>query len=87
MQGPGHRDIGHPWTSLFGVKLSGKSSLPTVRNISEPEKGRFSIEVPDPVIEHNIKLMALTLVGNFLDPRMNIDVVMAFSKPKWELKG
>ncbi|XP_059065851.1 uncharacterized protein LOC131857381 [Cryptomeria japonica] len=73
--------------SLFSVKLSGKSSLSRVSNISELEKGRFYIEVPDLVIEHNINLMALTLVGNILGPRPIIDVVKAFAKHKWVLKG
>ncbi|XP_057842939.2 uncharacterized protein LOC131052042 [Cryptomeria japonica] len=73
--------------SLFGVKPSGKSSLPAERNISKSEKGRFDIEVTDPVIEHNINLMALTLVGKNLGPRPNIDIVRVFAKCKWALKG
>lgn len=85
-QGPIRREISWSWTSLFGVKLSGNYSLLGVHNISEPEKGR-SIKVLDPMIEHNINLMALTLVGKILGPRPNIDVVRVFAKRKWALKG
>ncbi|XP_059066122.1 LRR receptor-like serine/threonine-protein kinase GSO2 [Cryptomeria japonica] len=86
-QEPIRRDSGQSWTSLFSVKSSGKSLLPPVRNISDPEKGRFSIEIPNLVIEHNINFMAMTLVGNFLGLRPNIDIVKAFAKCKWVLKG
>ncbi|XP_057846960.2 uncharacterized protein LOC131056719 [Cryptomeria japonica] len=41
----------------------------------------------DSVVEHNISLMAMTLVGKFLGPRSNIDVVKVFAKCKWALKG
>ncbi|XP_059077019.1 uncharacterized protein LOC131876200 [Cryptomeria japonica] len=81
------RDSGRSWTSLFEVKPSGKFSLSPVHNISNAEKGRFSIEILDTVIDHNINLMAMTLVGKFLGPRPNIDIVRAFAKCKWSFKG
>lgn len=34
-----------------------------------------------------MNLMAMTLVGKFLGPRPNIDIVRALSKCKWSLKG
>ncbi|XP_059076573.1 uncharacterized protein LOC131875882 [Cryptomeria japonica] len=49
--------------------------------------GKFSISIPDIVIDHNISLTAFTLVGKFVGPRPNIDVVRAFAKKKWRLKG
>ncbi|XP_059075138.1 uncharacterized protein LOC131855840 [Cryptomeria japonica] len=48
---------------------------------------RTSVGRGYPVTEHNINLMALTLVGKNLGSRQNIDVVRAFAKRKWSLKG
>lgn len=41
----------------------------------------------DPVIDHNIALMAMTMVGKFLGPRPNIDIVREYARKKWALKG
>ncbi|GLJ40001.1 hypothetical protein SUGI_0818510 [Cryptomeria japonica] len=86
-QEPVQRDSGRSWTSLFRVKPSGKSTLPPVRYILDPQKGRFAIEIPNPIIEHNINLMEITLVGKKFGLRPNIDIGRAFSKRKWALKG
>lgn len=86
-QGPNRVDASRPWSSLFGVITSGKSSFTKVHNISNPEKGIFAIEFSDPVIDHNIALMALTRVSKFLGPRPNIGIVRIYARKKWALKG
>lgn len=39
------------------------------------------------MIDHDITVMALSLVGKFMGPRPNIDLVRDFSKKKCLLKG
>lgn len=43
--------------------------------------------MPSELIDHNILSIAATLVGKFIGPRLNIDLVQIFSKNKWDLKG
>ncbi|XP_059074990.1 uncharacterized protein LOC131875008 [Cryptomeria japonica] len=75
------------WSTLFGTRPSGKSSLPPVQNILDPTGGKFSISIPDLVLDHNISSMSNSLVGKFMGPCPNIEVVRAYVKRKWALKG
>ena len=75
------------WSNLFGIKPSGKSSFPKVIDKSDKAKGTFALEIPREIIDHNILSMANTLVGKFVGPRPNIDVVRSFTRGKWDLKG
>lgn len=84
--GPKHECPGK-WSSLFGIKPTGKSSFPAIKVISGIEKGSFSISIPDELVDHNIVAMASTLVSKFIGKRMNIDTVRLFTKKKWDLKG
>ena len=72
---------------MFGVKPFGKSSFPKIKDISNKEKGTFALEVPSELIDHNILSMVATLVGKFIGPRLNVDLVQIFAKNKWDLKG
>lgn len=74
------------WSNLFGVKPTSKSSFPKIRDLSD-KKGTYVLEVPSEFIDHNIKGIAATLVGKFIGPRPNIDVLRIFTKKKWDLKG
>lgn len=76
-----------PRVSLFGVKPNGKSSFPPVTISSVPSSGGVLIYIPDLIVDNNISLMALSLVGNFMDPRPNIETMRDFVKKKWHLKG
>lgn len=76
-----------PWTLLFGVKPNGKLIFPPVSNFSDPMKCKFSISVPDLIIDHNIALMEKVLVGKFMGPRPNVEVVRDFFKNKWRING
>lgn len=69
--------------SLLKLKASGKSVFPPVSNISDLAKGNFSIYVPNMVIDHNISLMDKLLVGKFMGPRPNIEIVRTFVKKNW----
>ena len=42
------------WSSLFGVKPSGKSSFPPVKTIQDSVKGSCAIAIPDEIVDHNI---------------------------------
>lgn len=75
------------WSSLFGTKPSGKSSLPPVKNISDPSDGKFAIFIPDLVLSYNINSMSNSLVDKFMGSGPNIKVVKAYVKWKWTLKG
>lgn len=75
------------WSSLFGTRPIGKSSFPPVKNISDPSGGKFTISIPDLVLDHNINSMSNSLVGKFMGLRPNIEVVRACVKRKWALKG
>ncbi|XP_059068499.1 uncharacterized protein LOC131859004 [Cryptomeria japonica] len=75
------------WSSLFGIKPLGKCSLPPVSNTSDLSARRFSISSSDPIIDLNILLMALSLVGKFMGPRPNIETIRDLSKKKWKLNG
>ncbi|XP_059070730.1 uncharacterized protein LOC131860351 [Cryptomeria japonica] len=75
------------WSTLFGTRPTGKSSLPLVKNISDPNCGKFAISIPNLVVDHNISNMSNSLVGKFMGPRPNIEVVRAYVKWKWALKG
>lgn len=75
------------WSSLFGIKPVGKFYFPPVKNISSFEQGMITLEIPDQIIDRNISRMDLTLVGRFLGTRPNIEVVRAFFRRKWALKG
>lgn len=68
------------WSSLFGTRPSGKSSLAPVKNISDPTGGKFAISIPDSVLDHNISIMSNSLVGKFMGPRPKIEVVRAYVK-------
>ena len=75
------------WNNLFGVKPIGKPSFPKIIDKSDKEKGVFVVEVPFEIIDHNILGMELTLVGKFIGPQPNIDLVSTFARKKWDLKG
>ena len=75
------------WSSLFGVKPSGKSSFPPVKTIQDSVKGSCAIAILNKIVDHNIQAMASTLVGKFLGPRSSIDEVRMLIKHKWALKG
>ena len=75
------------WSSLFGVKPFGKSSFLPVKTLQDSEKGSCAIVIPDEIVDHNIQVMASTLVGKFLGPRLSIDEVRLLIKQKWALKG
>lgn len=75
------------WSSLFGTRPSGKSSLPPIKNILDPSSGKFAISIPDLVLDHNINSMSKFLVGKFMGSRPNIEVVRVYVKRKWALKG
>lgn len=79
----------HPikWSSLFRIKPTGKSSFPPVKIRLQMEKGSCAIVIPDKIMDHKIKSMDSTLIGKFLGPRPNIDVVRTFIQKKWALKG
>lgn len=76
-----------PWNNLFANKPTGKSTFPYVEDISDRKVGRLSIAVPDVVIDHSISLMTISLVGKFVGPGPNIEVVRSFVKRKWRVKG
>ena len=40
----------------------------------------YVLEVPFELIDHNIRSMVAMLVGQFIGPRPNIDVVRIFTK-------
>ena len=44
-------DLQKKWASLFGIKPAGKSSLPLVKNILEKDKGMFTLEILDQIID------------------------------------
>lgn len=75
------------WSSLFGVKLNGKSIFPLVHNFFDLVKGKFSMFVLDQIIDHNIALMEKVLVGKFMGPKPNVEVVREFFKNKWRING
>lgn len=50
------------------------------------DKGKFSIELPDQIIDKNILTMDSTLVGRFIRARPKIDDVRSFVCKKWSLK-
>ncbi|XP_057853351.1 uncharacterized protein LOC131063516 [Cryptomeria japonica] len=76
-----------PWNCLFENKPTGKSSFPSVEDISDRKIGKFAIAIPDVVIHHSISLMAFSLAGKFVGPRPNIEDVRSSVKKKWRLKG
>ncbi|XP_057820685.2 uncharacterized protein LOC131033459 [Cryptomeria japonica] len=75
------------WANLFEVKLTGKSSFPPVSITCDKVSGKVAISIPDQVIDHNIAIMALTLVGKFFGPRPNIDLMRIFVSRRWKMKG
>lgn len=75
------------WSSLFGIKPKGKLTLPLVENISNSSQGKYTISIPNQIIDHNIARMESTLIGKFFGARPNIEVVHGFVKRKWNLKG
>ena len=83
---PKIRDIGGVlgslgcWKNLFGVKTSCKSSFPKIKDISNKEQGTYALEFPSRLIDHNILSMVATLVGKFVGPRPNIDIVRTLLK-------
>ena len=74
-------------TNLFGIKPLGKSSFPKIKDLSNKEQGTYALDFPSKLIDHNILSVAATLVGKFIGTRPNIDIVRAFVKNKWDLKG
>ena len=74
------------WSTLFGIKPISKSFL-VIKDILDKENGQYAIKIPDELVDHNIATMASTLVENIIGARPNIDIVRAFSKNKWDLKG
>lgn len=62
-----------PWATLFGVKPNPNSS--PIVDLLELDKGKFSIFVLDSIIDHYVSLMSISLVGKFMGPCQNIEVV------------
>lgn len=60
------------WAMLFGVKPTGKSSFPPISVTCDKVRDKVALSILDQVIDHNIAIMVLTLVGNFSRPRPNI---------------
>ena len=75
------------WLSFFGVQPIGKSSFSLVKDMPTKDKGKFSIEIPNQIIDKNISITDTTLVGRFIGARPNIDDVRSFVCKKWSLKG
>ncbi len=75
------------WSSLFGIKLFGKSSFPLIKVVSGLEKGSCMFAILDKIVDHSIASMASMLIGNFIGLRPNIDVVRAYTFEKWSLEG
>ena len=47
----------------------------------------FKIEIPNELVDHNIPSMVSSLVGKFIGPRPNIDIMRTHVRNKWDLKG
>ena len=62
--------------------MESKSSFPLIKNISPSELDMFILEILDHIIDRNISRMDLTLVGRFLGPILNIEVICAFVRRK-----
>ncbi len=75
------------WSSLFGIKPIGKSSILEIKEISNKHKGMFTIEVLDELVDHNIDSIASSLARKFIGARPNIDIVRTHVRNKWDLKG
>ncbi|XP_059066267.1 uncharacterized protein LOC131857598 [Cryptomeria japonica] len=75
------------WAGLFGVKSIGKSSFPPVFVTCDKVSGKVALSIPNQVIDHNIVVMVLTLVGKFSGPRPNIDSMRIFVSQRWKIKG
>ncbi|XP_057820700.1 uncharacterized protein LOC131033477 [Cryptomeria japonica] len=67
-----------------GIAVGGSS--PREVNISDAIGGKFAISIPNSIFDHNISSMSNSLVGKFMGPRP-IEVVRAYVKQKWALKG
>ena len=77
--------VSSKWLLLFGVKPIGKCSFPPIKFLPKKQKGSCAISIPDELVEHRIAVMASTLVGKFIGPRPNIDILRSFIKKKWAL--
>ncbi|GLJ27488.1 hypothetical protein SUGI_0539270 [Cryptomeria japonica] len=75
------------WAALFGVKPTGNSSFPPVFVTCDKVIGKVALSITDQVIDHNIVVKALTLVGKFSGPRPDIDSVRIFVSRRWNIKG
>ena len=75
------------WSYFFWIKPIGKSSFLEIKYISDKEKGMFVIEILDALVDHNITYMVSSLVGKFIGPRPNIDIVRTYVRKKYDLKG
>ena len=49
--------------------------------------GKFSIEIPNQIIDKNISCMETTLFGHFIGARPNIEDVKAFVRKKMVVEG
>lgn len=47
----------------------------------------FSIEIHDELVHHNIASMVSSLVGKFIGPRLNMDIVRTQVRNNCDLKG
>ncbi|XP_057870798.2 uncharacterized protein LOC131077337 [Cryptomeria japonica] len=75
------------WDALFGVKLTRKSSFPVVSVTCDKVSDKIALSIPNQVIDHNIDVMALILIGKFSGPTPNIDSVRIFDSWRWKIKG
>ena len=57
------------------------------KDISKKEKGKYAIEIPNDLVDNNIASMVSSLVGKFIGPRPNTDIVRTHVRNKWDLKG
>ncbi|GLJ26320.1 hypothetical protein SUGI_0506250 [Cryptomeria japonica] len=81
------RAANNHWVGLFGVKPTEKSSFPPVSITCDKASGKVALSIPDHVIDHDVDVMALTLVGKFIGPRPNIYSVRVFVSQRWKIKG
>lgn len=73
--------------SLFGNILLSKSSFAPITNSSCWEKREFQIFVPDPLVDHSISNLNLTLVGKFMGSRPTINQIKLLVRKTWHLRG
>lgn len=78
---------GKSWSNLFGAKLKEKISSPLMDFFSNPSVGDYFVSVSDCIIDKGILSMEQSLVGKFLGPHTNIELVCNLIRNQWHLKG